>query len=226
MGDKMPVQWLFKSETYDNCNCAINCGCQFNLPSTHGYCQSAFIGNIVEGYFNDTPIAGLNWAALYKWPGEIAEGEGKRQIVVDESANDAQRRALETIVSGDACEPLSNFFSVFASTCSEFCKTLFLPIHLEADLDARSATVEIPGVLKSSGRPKINEFNGQPFHIALARPSGSFEFTYAELGLGSTKVSGDMDMEFEDSWAHFCIHHFNQDGLVRERSRLTAWLGS
>jgi hypothetical protein len=50
----MADQWLFKSETYDNCNCAMNCGCQFNLPSTHGYCQSAFVGNIVEGHFNDT----------------------------------------------------------------------------------------------------------------------------------------------------------------------------
>jgi hypothetical protein len=55
----MADQWLFKSETYDNCNCAINCGCQFNLPSTHGYCPSAFVGNIVEGHFNDTPLAGL-----------------------------------------------------------------------------------------------------------------------------------------------------------------------
>jgi hypothetical protein len=26
----MADQWLFKSETYDNCNCAVNCGCQFN----------------------------------------------------------------------------------------------------------------------------------------------------------------------------------------------------
>ena len=40
----MTDQWLFKSETYDNCNCQINCGCQFNLPSTNGYCQSAYIG--------------------------------------------------------------------------------------------------------------------------------------------------------------------------------------
>ena len=53
----MVDQWLFKSETYDNCNCEINCGCQFNLPSTYGYCQSAFIGHIVEGNFNDTPLA-------------------------------------------------------------------------------------------------------------------------------------------------------------------------
>ena len=222
----MADRWLFKSETYDNCSCAVNCGCQFNLPSTHGYCQSAFVGNIVEGHFKDIPLAGLKWAALYKWPGEIADGDGKRQTIIDEGADEAQRVALETIISGDACEPLSNLFAVFASTCSEVCETLFLPIDLEADLDARTASVSIPGIMTSTGRPIINEFNGQPFHIALARPSGSFEFTYAEIGLGTTEISGAMEMAFEDSWAHFCVHHFDQDGLVRERSRLTKWLGS
>lgn len=222
----MSDQWLFKSETYDNCNCAMNCGCQFNLPSTHGYCQSAFIGTVVDGYFNDTPLAGLNWAALYKWPGEIAEGNGKRQIIVDERADEAQWTALEAIISGKAGAPLSNLFSVFASTCSDLCETLFLPIDLKADLEARTARVEIPGILKSSASPKVNEFTGEPFHVALARPSGSFEFIYAELGLGTTSVTGDMEMAFEDSWAHFCVHHFNQDGMVRERPRLTAWLGT
>ena len=220
----MTDQWLFKSETYDNCNCAVNCGCQFNLPSTHGYCQSAFVGNLVDGFFNDTSLSGLNWAALYKWPGEIADGNGKRQIVIDQRADKAQRAALETIICGGASKPVSNLFAVFASTCSEFCETLFLPISFEADLEQRTARVEIPGVMKSAGRPMINEFNDQPFQIALARPSGSFEFTYAEIGLGTSTVTGEMEMAFQDSWAHFCVHHFNQDGLIRERSRLTAWL--
>ena len=78
---------------------------------------------------------------LYVGPtdGEIADGHGKRQIVIDESADEAQRGALETIISGEACEPMSNFFSVFAATCSAFCETLFLPIDLQADLDARTA---------------------------------------------------------------------------------------
>ncbi|GLQ29959.1 DUF1326 domain-containing protein [Litoribrevibacter albus] len=221
----MSDQWLFKSETYDNCNCDVNCGCQFNLPSTHGYCQTAFVGHLIEGHFNDTPLAGLNWAAIYKWPGEIKYGEGKRVLVIDERADEAQRRGIESIISGEAGEPMSNMFSVFASTCSECCDTLFLPIALEAELERRTATVAIPGVLQSSGRPIINEFNGEPFHIALARPSGSFEFTYAEIGQGNTTVTGDIEMSYSDSWAHFCIHHFNQDGVVRERSRLTAWLG-
>jgi hypothetical protein len=215
---------MFKSETYDNCNCAVNCGCQFNLPTTHGYCQSAFVGTIVEGHFDDTPLAGLNWAGLYKWPGEIAEGGGRRQIVIDERADESQRVALEAIISGEAGAPLSNLFSVFATTCADFCETLFLPIILEADLENRTASVDIPGVMKSNGSPIINKFSGEPFHVALARPSGSFEFTYAEIGLGTTSVTGDMEMAFEDSWAHYCVHHFDQDGLVRERSRLTNWL--
>ena len=222
----MPDKWLFKSETYDNCNCAVNCGCQFNEPSTHGYCQSAFVGKVIDGYFNDTSLAGLHWAAIYKWPGEIKDGNGRRLIVIDERTDKTQRAALETIISGKACEPLSNHFAVFASTCSEFCETLYLPIHFEADLEKRTAAVEIPGVMKSTGKPIINEFDGQPFHIALARPSGSFEFTYAEIGRGATAVTGDIEMTYEDSWAHFCVHHYDQDGIVRERSRLTAWLGA
>jgi hypothetical protein len=88
----MTDQWLFKSETYDNCNCQINCGCQFNLPSTNDYCQSAY-------------IVGLNWAVLYKWPGEIKDGNGKRQIVIDERADQAQRIALETIAQVRPASP-------------------------------------------------------------------------------------------------------------------------
>ncbi|MFP6707976.1 MAG: DUF1326 domain-containing protein, partial [Alphaproteobacteria bacterium] len=126
----MAEQWVFKSETYDNCNCAVNRGCQFNLPSTHGYCQSAYAGTVVEGHFNGTPLAGLKWVGLYKWPGEIADGGSTRQVVIDESADKAQRHAMDTIISGGACVPLSNTFSVFDSLYSEYLETLFLPIDL------------------------------------------------------------------------------------------------
>jgi hypothetical protein len=210
-------QWEFKSETYDNCNCAMNCGCQFNLPSTHGYCQTAYVGNVVDGHFNETPLAGLKWAGLWKWPGEIAAGNGKRLIVIDERANEAQRVALETIISGRACVPLSNVFSVYASMCEHFLDTLFLPIELEAGFESRTATAKVPGVLTSRASPLINEFSGEPFRVALARPSGSIEFTYAELGLGTTTVGAGMDMAFSDSFAMFCVHHFNQDGLIRTK---------
>ena len=91
----MADQWLFKSETYDNCNCSVSCGCQFNEPTTHGNCRFAYAGTVVAGHFNGTPLAGLNWSLLCIFPGEIEEGNGKRQIIIDERANEAQRIALE-----------------------------------------------------------------------------------------------------------------------------------
>jgi len=215
----MSDHWEFKSHTYDNCNCSVSCGCQFNEPTTHGNCHFVYVGTIVEGHFNDTPLAGLNWALLCIFPDEIAEGNGKRQIVIDERADDAQRTALETIISGEACEPLSNHFSVFGSLCTEFFETLFLPIELQVNLESRTAEVDIPGIVISNGKPIINEFNGEPFHIAIARPTGSFEFSYGEIGRGTTTVTGDLAMAFEDSWALFCVHHYDEDGLIRsERS--------
>lgn len=149
-----------------------------------------------------------------------------RQIVIDERADEAQRNALETIISGEACKPLSNHFSVFGSLCTESFDTLFLPIELEVDLVGRTARVEIPGVIKSAASPIMNEFNGEPFDIAIARPAGSFEFTAGAIGRGSTKTTGDIKMAFEDSWAMFCVHHYNQDGLIRSESSLAKWIGS
>jgi hypothetical protein len=163
----MSDHWEFKSHTYDNCNCSVSCGCQFNEPTTHGDCHFAYVGTVVEGHFNGTSLSGLNWSLICKFPGEIAEGNAKRQIVIDERADDAQRKGLETIISGGSCKPLSNHFSVFGSLCTEFCETLFLPIKLELDFKGRSARAEIPGILQSAGRPIINEFNGEEFHIAI-----------------------------------------------------------
>jgi hypothetical protein len=210
----MSDKWMIRSNNYGNCNCATNCGCQFNLPSTHGHCQFAAAGHIEEGFFNDTDLADLNWFFAIVWPGEIAEGNGTEQVIIDERANPAQRDALAKIVRGEVGEPGSNHFSVFGSTCTEVQDTLFLPIEYEVDLVARTGSFKIPDVVESTGSPIINELDGSEFHIALARTAGSFEFTYCELGKGSSSMKGPMEFELTDSYAQFCETHYDQDGLV------------
>ena len=212
----MADQWKIKSNTFGNCNCAANRGCQFNLPSTHGFCQFVEGGHIEEGHFNDISLTGLNWVFMIIWPGEIAEGGGKRQIIIDERADEAQRGALATIVAGDACAPGSNHFFVFGSMCSEFLETLYLPITYEIDINNRTARLFVPGLIDGRGEPIVDSFSGEPFHIALARPSGSFEFTYAEIGAGTSKVEGELPMDLQGSYAQYCVHNYDQDGLVAE----------
>ncbi len=211
----MADQWHFYSDTFGNCNCASNCGCQFNVPSTHGFCQFVEGGTVREGKFNGIDLNGLNWAFMMIWPGEISEGNGRRLIIIDERADAEQRDALEQIIGGSAGAPGSNHFSVFGSTCSEFLETRFLPIEFEIDIGARTAELSIPDVVNAKGEPLIDEFSGDEFHIALARPKGSFEFTYAEIGKGASSVSGDMQMELDSSYAQFCAHNYNQDGLIQ-----------
>jgi len=211
----MSDRWMIKSQTFGNCNCAANCGCQFNLPSTHGFCQFVEAGHLEEGYFNDVPLAGLNWAFMITWPGEIAEGNGRELIIIDERADTAQREALRKIMLGEAGEPGSNHFFVFNSLCVEVLDPVYAPIIYEIDIANRTARLEVPGMITATGTPMMNEFTGDPFHIALTRPTGSFEFTYAELGKGTASVSGVLAMELVESYAQFCIHHYDQDGLVK-----------
>ena len=210
----MSDKWMIRSNNYANCNCDTNCGCQFNLPSTHGHCQFVAAGHIEEGYYNDTDLAGLNWFFAIVWPGEIAEGNGTEQVIIDERANPDQRDALTKIVGGKAGEPGSNHFSVFGSTCTEVRDTLFLPIEYDVDLIARTGFFRIPEVVESTGSPIINDFDGSEFHIALARTAGSFEFTYCELGKGSSRMNNPFELELTDSYAQFCETHYDQDGLV------------
>lgn len=211
----MADTWHFHSYTFGNCNCASNCGCQFNVPSTHGFCQFVEGGILSDSEYNGTDLTGLKWAFVGIWPGEIAEGNGKVQFIIDERADDAQREALERILTGQAGEPGSNHFSVFRSTFSEFLETLYLPIECTVDIEARRAKLIVPGILQADGNPLINEFSGDEFRIALARPEGSFEFTYAEIGAGTASVSGALALEFDQTYAQFCEHNYNQDGLVR-----------
>lgn len=211
----MSDQWEFKSETFGNCNCATNCGCQFNLPSTHGQCQFVSGGRILEGHFNETPLAGLHWGMVMIWPGEIAEGNGRRLIIIDENANETQREALQKILSGEAGAAGSSHFSVFGSTCSEALETQYLPFNFAVDIPGRKGKLEVPGLIEATGEPLIDDFSGEPFQIALSRPTGSFEFTYAELGSGDSKVQGDLELEMKGTYAQFNIHHYDQDGLVR-----------
>ena len=47
-----------------------------------------------KGNFNDTRLDGLNWALLLSWPGEVADGNGTQQVIIDERADPAQREGI------------------------------------------------------------------------------------------------------------------------------------
>ncbi|MGV6808108.1 MAG: DUF1326 domain-containing protein [bacterium] len=211
----MSDNWMIRGTSLGSCNCDWGCPCQFNSPSTHGQCQFASGGHIEEGYLGDVRIDGLNWAEIGWWPGEIAEGNGKGQMIIDERADEAQREAIRKILFGEVGTPGSNHFSIFASTFAEMFDPLYLPIDYAIDVEARTGHVVIPGVLDIQGSPIIDEFSGEEFRVGIHRPSGSFEYVYAEIGNSVTRSQGAIPLEMNNTYGQFNILHYDQNGIVR-----------
>src|SRR5215470_12260207 len=152
----MADRWTIRGKEFANCNCDWGCPCQFNSPSTHGRCEAFAAGRIDEGHFNDTPLAGLGFAMLLWWPGEIAEGNGREQVIIDERANPAQREALRKILHGESTAPGATHFFVFNSTMSQVYDPIYAPIELSIDIEKRRARLRVPGLVESEGSPIID----------------------------------------------------------------------
>lgn len=210
----MTDRWILRGVEYANCNCNWGCPCQFGSPTTHGHCEAVVTGHIEEGRFNDTSLDGLDWALLLYWPGEIADGNGTEQAIIDERADPAQREALRKILHGESTAPGATHFFVYNSTMSSILETLYAPIELAIDVDARTARVKIDDLVDSVGAPIISKFDGNPVRSGIGLPNG-FEYTYAEMGNGNTKARAGITLDLTDSYGQFNVLHMNQDGVIR-----------
>ena len=210
----MSDQWMIRGSEFTNCNCAFGCPCQFNSPSTNGTCVAIASAHIAEGNFNDISLDGLSFVLLLKWPGEIAEGNGEQQLIIDERANPEQREAIRKIAHGESTTPGATHYFVFNSTMSKVHDTLFAPIDMSIDVDSRKGHIKIEGMVESLGTPLIDPFSGEESRARIHLPDG-FEYTYAEMASGTSKITADIELELKDSYGQFNILHMNQDGVIR-----------
>ncbi len=206
--------WTIRGVEFANCNCAWGCPCQFNSPTTHGHCEAIEAGHIEEGHHGDTRLDGLDWVMLVWWPGEVAEGNGKQQIIISDQANAEQRAALGRILHGDDTEPGATHFFVYNSTMAEVLETRYEPIDVDIDVEARTARVSIPGLVESQGAPIIDEHTGAEKRARIDLPNG-FEYSVAEMGTGTSRATAGIELELSDSYGQFCVLHMNQDGVIR-----------
>jgi hypothetical protein len=209
------IDWTIKARELANCNCAYGCPCQFNALPTDGTCKGAICFQFTEGHFGDVDLGGLRAVSRFKFPGPVHEGNGTMQIIVDEDADEAQRNALLTIMQGQETEPMATMWAVYTAMCSTILDPLFKPIDLEIDVEKRSGRISVPGVLELTAEPIRNPVTGDVHRARIDLPHG-FEYEIAEIGSGSMKATGDMEVELEDSYAQFAELHLSNSGVVRK----------
>ncbi len=209
------IDWAIKGKEFANCNCSYGCPCQFSALPTDGTCKAAVGYQFTEGHFGDVDLGGLRAAGVYAWPGPVHEGNGKMQLIVDESASEAQRDALLKIMQGEETEPMATMWSVYTTMCSTILEPLFKPIELEIDIENRTGRIAVPGVFESKGEPIRNPVTGDIHRARIDLPHG-FEYEIAEIGSGTTKATGEIKLDLKNSYGQFAELHLSNSGVVRK----------
>jgi hypothetical protein len=209
------IDWYIEGVAFGNCSCAYGCPCQFeDKRPTHGHCRGFEVVRIDKGHFADVRLDGLLCALTYAWPGPVYEGKGELQAIIDERADPARRKALETVLHGGETEAGKTHWWVYHAMCDTIHETLFRPIDFACDIEARTARVMIPGLLEATGRPIRSPATGEPHRVRIDIPNG-VEFELAEIGSASTRAGGAVPLELQDSYGQFNIIRHSGTGVVR-----------
>jgi hypothetical protein len=211
------VDWSIEAVSFGNCNCDYGCPCQFEQRPTRGNCRGFEVGRIKSGHFGGVRLDDLCYVLLYAWPGAVYEGDGTMQAVIDERANEEQRRAITTVLYGGETEEAKTHWCVFHAISTTVHEPIFRPIDFEGDIERRTARVSIPGLLASTGRPIVSPVTGEQHRVRIDIPNG-IEFEIAEIGSASTKATGLIALDLNDSYGQFNIVRHSGTGVIHTRA--------
>jgi hypothetical protein len=211
----MAESWSMKGAWYKNCNCDPGCPCDFNQDPTHGQCEGVLAMRIDEGHWGDVSLDGLKFACAAWWPGRIDAGDGHIRPIIEESANEEQRNALLTILSGQAG---GTIFEIFSAVCPHVQEPVFAPIDFEFDIDSRTGSLKVGDVIESEVETLRGIDPPDPYQI-LVRIPGGFEYTgennEAETALARTlKVSAGGKLDYEHENSHSSMAFVEHQGEV------------
>jgi hypothetical protein len=176
----MAEDWTLRGTVVVACNCDFGCPCNFNALPTHGKCEGGWTWHVEEGRIGETSLDGLNFTVVVNWPGAIHEGNGSAVILVDERADDSQREAIATLVSGDVGGP----WGVLAWTWPTIDGPH--PVPYSVDVDGVATRVEAGELLLVESEPIRNPVTGAEVHPGAVLPEG---IIFKRGDFGSAKIN-------------------------------------
>jgi hypothetical protein len=194
------TDWRLVGEGVTSCNCAWGCPCQFDALPTRGFCEALATWEIREGHFGGTKLDGVRFSWIVNWPGAIHEGNGTRQVIVDDSVSDEQLEALKALHTG---EHGGAGFEIFASVCPNERETITAPIKFESDRERRIASVKVGDIGETRVEPIKNPVDGSEHRARIDLPEG-FEYNIAEMGNTvetTTNAEAPLDLKLENTYA-------------------------
>jgi hypothetical protein len=129
-----------KGEYFEACNCDVACPCIFQSDPTQGNCTVLLSYHVEKGVSGTHSLDGLNFAIAAFVPGNMLKNKWEGAIYLDQRATEPQRKALETILTGQA----GGVFGVLAPFFGKVHGIRSVPI--EFHVDGKKRSFKIPGV--------------------------------------------------------------------------------
>src|SRR5437867_6713036 len=97
--------WWLRGEYMESCNCDYLCPCVYTNPQgpvTYDNCFAVLAFRIDEGRSGATRLDGVKFALVLRSGKVMADGNWVFGVIIDETADAAQRQALAAIAGGEA----------------------------------------------------------------------------------------------------------------------------
>ncbi|HYW32512.1 MAG TPA: DUF1326 domain-containing protein [Gemmatimonas sp.] len=187
--------WHIRGHVVLACNCDYGCPCNFNGLPTTGKCEGNWNWLIEEGTFGSVAMSGIAFGVAVNWPAAIHEGNGEAMIVIDERADEQQRSAILTLLSGQVGGP----WKIIATTLSKVHEPRFAPFEITAS--SLKSRVRAGDFFTLDLQPVQNPVTKVEVHPRAILPEG-FVFREADLGASSTfRITGPVSFDHSGRYA-------------------------
>lgn len=127
------MSWKLEGDFYENCSCDAICPCTWsNLAhkaTRDDYCRFALAFDIEKGEIDGVELSGRSFVMIADTPPNMADGNWRVGVLVDDAANDEQVGKLGQVLSGELGGPPA----ALGPLLGEFLGIEQAPISIESD---------------------------------------------------------------------------------------------
>jgi hypothetical protein len=118
---------------------------------------------------------------------------------------------MEQVMLGKETVEAGTHWWVFSTMSDTIHETIVRRINYDVDIAARTASVHIDGLLESSAESIKSPVDGSEHRVKIQIPHG-IEFETAEIVNATTRVTGAIQMELDETYGQICKIEHTQEG--------------